>query len=63
MSYWGIAANTIDWGTIYNESWVGEYIFTKCVGDGIDLAYRVTQAGGTIEAQDCLANNMNKTLK
>lgn len=62
MSYWGIAANPISWGTIYNQSWVGEYIFLKVVGDSNDYNKRVTDAGGLIESQDCLAKNMSSTL-
>ena len=63
MSYWGIGANPISWGTIYNQSWVGEYIFLTCVGDGNDFAKMLLDASATMEAQDCLVNNMNKTLR
>lgn len=63
MSYWGISANPISWGTIYNQSWVGEYIFLTCVGDGNDFYKRLSDASATMEAQDCLVNNMEKSLR
>jgi len=42
------------WGTVYNESWIGEYIFTKVVGDANDLEKRVADDSGTMEAHICL---------
>lgn len=63
MSYWGIAANNTSWGTIYNESNVGEEIFIKVVGDANDYNKRVTDLSGTVESQDCLVENMSETLK
>lgn len=60
---WGQGINTIGWGTIYNESWIGEYIFTKVVGDANDLEKRVADDSGTMEAHICLVDNMEKSLR
>ena len=63
MIAWGQGINAVNWGKIYNQSWVGEYIFLTCVGDGNDFAKRLLDASATMEAQDCLVNNMNKSLR
>jgi len=60
---WGQGINTIGWGTIYNESWIGEYIFTSIVGDANDLEKRVADDSGTMEAHICLVDNMEKSLR
>ena len=60
---WGQGINTIGWGTIYNESWIGEYIFTSIVGDANDLEKRVADGSGTMEAHICLVDNMEKSLR
>jgi len=63
MIAWGQGINAVNWGKIYNQSWVGEYIFLTCVGDGNDYEVRLAAASATIEAHACLVNNMNKSLK
>lgn len=60
---WGQGINAIGWGTVYNESNVGEYIFTKVVGDANDLEKRVADDSGTMEAHICLVDNMEKSLR
>ena len=60
---WGQGINAIGWGTIYNESWIGEYIFTSIVGDANDLEKRVADDSGTMEARICLVDNMEKSLR
>ena len=60
---WGQGINAIGWGTIYNESWIGEYIFTSIVGDANDLEKRVADDSGTMEAHICLVDNMEKSLR
>ena len=60
---WGQGINKISWGTIYNQSNIGEYIFTKIVGDANDLEQRVSDDSGVMEAHICLVNNMEKTLR
>ncbi len=60
---WGQGINAISWGTIYNQSNIGEYIFTKVVGDANDLEQRVANDSGTMEAHICLVNNMEKSLR
>lgn len=60
---WGQGINSIGWGTIYNESNIGEYIFTSIVGDANDLEQRVADDSGTMEAHICLVNNMEKSLR
>lgn len=60
---WGQGINKIDWGSIYNQSWVGEYIFLTVVGDGNALYKRVSNDSGLMEAHACLVDNINKTLK
>jgi hypothetical protein len=47
---WGLVINNIGFGTIYNESWVGQYPFVSIVGDANDLYKRVSDASGTMEA-------------
>jgi len=60
---WGQGINSISWGTVYNQSWVSEYIFTSVVGDANDLEQRVADDSGTMEAHICLVNNMKKSLR
>ena len=60
---WGQGINTISWGTIYNESWFGEYIFNQVVGDANDFAVRLANDAGIMEAHICLVDNMENTLR
>lgn len=60
---WGQGINSIGWGSIYNKSWVGEYIFISIVGDANELEKRVADESGTMEAHICLVNNMEKSLR
>jgi hypothetical protein len=60
---WGKVINNIGFGTIYNESWVGQYPFVSIVGDANDLYKRVSDAGGTMEAQECLVETFNNSVK
>ena len=57
---WGKIINNIGFGTIYNESWVGQYPFVSIVGDANDLYKRVS---GTMEAQECLVETFNNSVK
>ena len=54
ITSWGQIQNNIGHGTIYNESWIGEYIFTKVVGDANDFYKRVTDDSGTFEGHSSL---------
>ena len=63
MTNFGQIQNKIGFGSIYNQSWVGEYIFLKVVGDGNDFYKTVSDDSGTFEAQTCLVNKMEKTLR
>ena len=58
---WGLVINKIGFGTIYNESWVGQYPFVSIVGDANDLYKRV--GSGTMEAQECLVETFNNSVK
>ena len=60
---WGKIINNIGFGTIYNESWTGQYPFVSIVGDANDLYKRVDDAGGTMEAQECLVETFNKSVQ
>lgn len=60
---WGKIINKIGYGTIYNDSWVGQYPFVSIVGDANDLYKRVSDASGTMEAQECLVETFNKTVQ
>jgi hypothetical protein len=51
---WGTITNNISYGTIYNESWTGEYKFVTIVGDGNDMYKRITDDSGSMEANACL---------
>jgi len=63
MTSWGQIQNNIGYGTIYNQTWVGEYIFLTVVGDGNDFAKRVSDDSGTMEAHTTLVGNLNYSLK
>ena len=63
MTNFGQIQNKIGFGSIYNQSWVGEYIFLKVVGDGNDFYKKVSDDSGTFEAHTCLVNKMEKTLR
>ena len=60
---WGKVINNIGFGTIYNESWVGQYPFVSIVGDANDLYKRVDDTGGTMEAQACLVETFNNSVQ
>ena len=62
-SNFGMAINEIGFGTIYNESWIGEYIFLTVVGDGNDYRKRVLDDSGTMESQAELVTTMEKSLR
>jgi hypothetical protein len=62
-SAWGTIINNISYGTIYNESWTGEYKFVTIVGDGNDMYKRITDDSGSMEANACLVNTFNNTIK
>jgi hypothetical protein len=62
MISWGQIQNSIGHGTIYNESWVGEYIFTSVVGDGNDFYKRVNDDSGTMEAHTSLVITTTNSL-
>jgi hypothetical protein len=63
---WGTITNNIGHGTIYNESWTGEYKleykFVTIVGDGNDMYKRITDDSGSMEANACLVNTFNNTI-
>ena len=59
---WGTITNNIGHGTIYNESWTGEYKIVTIVGDGNDMYKRVTDDSGSMEANACLVNTFNNTI-
>ncbi len=63
ITSWGQIQNNIGHGTIYNESWVGEYIFIKVVGDANDLFKRVSDDSGTFEAHTSLVITTKNSLK
>jgi hypothetical protein len=63
ITNWGQAQNNTGWGSIYNQSWVGEYIFLTVVGDGNDYSKRVSDDSGTMEAHTTLVGNLNYSLK
>ena len=60
---WGKIINAIGFGTIYNESWFGEYIFSLVVGDANDFGKRVSDDSGTMEAHSQLVDTMEKSLR
>ena len=60
---WGTITNNIGHGTIYNESWTGEYKFVTIVGDGNDMYKRIPDDSGSMEANACLVNTFNNTIK
>ena len=60
---WGKIINNIGFGTIYNESWFGEYIFSLVVGDANDFSKRVSDDSGTMEAHSQLVDTMEKSLR
>ena len=55
-SNWGKIINNIGFGTIYNQSWFGEYIFSLVVGDANDFSKRVSDDSGTMEAHSQLGD-------
>ena len=59
---WGTITNNIGHGTIYNESWTGEYKFVTIVGDENDMYKRITDDSGSMEANACLVNTFNNTI-
>jgi len=60
---WGKIINTIGFGSVYNESWVGEYPFLDIVAEANDYRKRVLDDSGTIEAQESLVDTFNNTVK
>lgn len=62
MTNWGQIQNNKGWGTIYNQTWVGEYIFTSVVGDANDLYKRVSDDSGTFEAHTSLVITSTNSL-
>lgn len=62
MISWGQIQNNIGYGTIYNESWVGENISILVVGDANDLYKRVSDDGGTFEAHTSLVITSTNSL-
>ena len=63
VNNWGQAINKIGYGTVYNESWVGEYVFLSIVGDANDLESRVAADNGTMEAHGSMVLTMQKSLR
>jgi hypothetical protein len=59
---WGKVINNIGFGTIYNESWVGQYPFVSIVGDANDLYKRVSDASGTMVSIVGDANDLYKRV-
>lgn len=62
QSNWGQIQNNIGHGTIYNQSWIGEYIFTTVVGDANDFYKRVSDDSGTMEAHTSLVITSTNSL-
>lgn len=60
---WGKTINTIGFGNVYNESWVGKYPFLDIVAEANDYRKRVLDDSGTIEAQGSLVDTFNNTVK
>lgn len=60
---WGQVINNISFGTIYNESWTGEYPFVTIVGDANDLYKRTTDDTATMEAHSCLVTTFNNSVQ
>lgn len=62
QSNWGQIQNKIGYGTIYNETWTGEYVFIPVVGDANDLYKRVADDSGTFEAHTSLVITSTNSL-
>jgi hypothetical protein len=62
MTNWGQIQNNSGWGTIYNQTWFGQFIFYNVVGDANDLYKRVSDDSGTFEAHTSLVITSTNSL-
>jgi hypothetical protein len=62
MTNWGQIQNNKGWGTIYNQTWFGQFIFYNVVGDANDLYKRVSDDSGTFEAHTSLVITSTNSL-
>lgn len=54
------AANSINgYGSIYDDSWIGETNIKGISNEVIEFENRVVIDGGTVEAIDCVINGLN----